>query len=102
MSANIVDFNLYYTQGGGGMWEWKSHTYETFSAYNSATGNDLHSLHQKNPLFASLTGPDLHLQKTSPAVNAGQNIALSGQLDVDAQPRLQGPATDLGADELHQ
>jgi hypothetical protein len=59
-----------------------------------------------NPL---LVAPylDLHLLVGSPAIDAGINLgndtqghALSGDRDVDAEPRVQGSAVDIGADEF--
>lgn len=100
MKSNLLDFNLFYTQGGDGEWQWKNHTYEHFSSYISATGNDKHSLNQKNPMLVSTTKPDLHLQKSSPAIHAAENLLqLDGQ-DIDGQVRKQGPAMDIGADEV--
>lgn len=44
---------------------------------------------------------DLHLKPTSPAANAGVDLgALSGTLDIDGSPRVQGTAIDLGAHEV--
>lgn len=50
-------------------------------------------------LFASLTSPDLHLQSTSPAVNAGETLAAAGTQDIDGQARVQGGLINIGADE---
>jgi len=58
-----------------------------------------------NPLFLTpLT--DLHLQAVSPAIDAGINLGndalgqpLAGATDIDGDPRLQGSAIDIGADE---
>jgi hypothetical protein len=75
-------------------------TYKTFAAYQAATGNDPHGLAGLNPLLVSTTKPDLHLQSTSPVIDRGQNLAVSGTLDIDGQPRIQGGIIDLGADEV--
>ncbi len=102
MTANVVDYNLFFANGGGatGTWIWKNVTYTTFSAYQAATGNDINGLVGVDPLFVNLTTPELHLQSGSPAIDRGQSIAEAGTLDIDGQARIQGAAIDLGADEI--
>ncbi len=102
MTANVVDDNLYYAAGGGtnGTWIWQNATYTTFAAYQSATGNDANGLAGDDPLLASVTTPDLHLQSTSPAIDRGENITEAGPLDIDGQKRIQGGTIDIGADEV--
>jgi hypothetical protein len=75
-------------------------TYTTFADYQQASSNDLHSQIGKNPLFVSMTTPDLHLQPGSPATDQGQVLVEAGTLDIDGQPRIQGTSIDLGADEV--
>ena len=102
MTANVVDYNLYYAAGGGtnGTWIWQNVTYTTFAAYQSATGNDANGLAGVDPLLVNLTAPDLHLQINSPAIERGQNLTEAGPLDIDGQARIQGTAIDIGADEV--
>ena len=101
MTANVVDYNLYFAVGGGtnGTWIWKNVSYTTFAAYQAASGNDANGLAGVDPLFVNITTPDLHLQSTSTAINRGQTLTEAGPLDIDGQPRVQGLAIDLGADE---
>ena len=42
---------------------------------------------------------DMHIASTSPAIDRGVRVN-AGALDIDGQPRVQGPAIDLGADEV--
>lgn len=100
MTANLVNYNLYYVPGGSGKWQWKNIEYTSFAAYKNASGNDANSLNQQNPLFVNMLMPNLHLQNTSPAINRGETLASFGSLDIDGSTRLLGPAVDLGADEV--
>ena len=95
-----VDYNLYYSLLNSSMavflWNGTNHT--GFSSYQSATGKDSHSQYV-DPQFLSLTTPDLQIQLTSPAVNAGINLgtAVVGALDFAGNPRLRGTSIDIGA-----
>ncbi len=42
---------------------------------------------------------DMHIASTSPAIDRGVGVN-AGTLDIDGQPRVQGSAIDLGADEV--
>ena len=64
-----------------------------------------------NPLFvtpvsaatAPTTAGDLHLQATSPAIDAGDTAAVPADVttDLDGSARVMGPAVDMGAYEYH-
>lgn len=96
--GNIVNNNLYYTTGKG-KWQWKNKTYRNFSAYQSATGNDANALNALDPLFVNVAAPDLHLQLSSPAIDAGALLSEAGTTDFEGDARVQGGAIDIGADE---
>jgi len=99
-----LDYNLYYATGGGanGNWEWQGKNYTGYSTYLSKTGNDSHSPPFLNPEFVSLASPpNLDVQSTSPAVNAGTNLGagIVGTVDFAGNPRTQGGAINIGAYE---
>ncbi len=101
MSNNTVNYNLYYASGGGtnGTWIWKNVTYSNFAAYQSGSGNDAQGLIGQDPLFVSISAPNLHLQNSSPAINSGQNLVEAGSVDIDGDARIQN-VIDRGADEV--
>ena len=89
-TGNVVNNNLYFTAQGGGEWQWQDKSYSKFSKYQNATGNDANSLNALDPLFSNLALPDLHLQTTSPAVNAGAGLTGIGSTDIDGQRACAG------------
>lgn len=50
-----------------------------------------------DPVSAPSVNGDLRLQANSPAVDAGDNAANDSQVDLGGNPRITGPAIDLGA-----
>ena len=97
-----VDYNLYFSPGGatGTTFVWNSKTYSTFTSYQTGTGKDGNGKFG-DPQFLNTTTPDLRVQSTSPAVNAGINLgaAVVGTLDFAGDPRVQGSNIDIGAYE---
>ena len=95
-----VDYNLYFSSLSSSSAEfvWNGTDHAGFASYQSATGKDNHSQYM-DPLFLSLTTPDLQVGTTSPAVNAGTNLgsAVEGTLDFAGNPRVQGSSIDIGA-----
>ncbi len=71
--SQILDYNAYYPASLSGMHYWygtNSSFYSSFSAYQSATGQDAHSI-AKNPLFTNIGSFDFTLQSGSPCIDAG-------------------------------
>jgi hypothetical protein len=52
------------------------------------------------PLFVNAATGDLHQLPASPTVDAGIADPLLGSLDFEGQPRVIGPAPDIGGDEF--
>ncbi len=101
-----LDYNLYYTPSGSNdiVIEINGTEYNTFAAYQSGTSQDLNSIFA-DPQFVngSIPNPDLHLQATSMAIDAGNPafIAAPSETDMDGGPRVQNGRVDIGADEYN-
>jgi Right handed beta helix region len=102
LSANVLDYNLYFAPAGAGgsAWQWQKVETIGFTSYQQATGQDSHSLFA-DPLFVDLLTLDFHLTDNSPAVNAGDAAfqAETGETDFDGEIRINGARVDIGADE---
>ena len=97
-----VDYNLYYTANGSAEFLWNGADSTSFASYQSSTGKDPHSKFS-NPFFLNLnlSGLNLDVLATSPAVNAGTNLGaiVEGSLDFAGGARVQGSNIDIGAFE---
>ncbi|MGB9512457.1 MAG: putative Ig domain-containing protein [Candidatus Acidiferrum sp.] len=98
-----ANYNLYYSSvsATSANFLWNGSNYTGFSSYQSGSGQDSHSQYA-NPLFVSLgTPPNLQVQSTSPAINAGTDLSstIVGTLDYAGDARVQGTSIDIGAYE---
>ena len=76
--------------------------------WESNLGSDGGGNLDADPLFLDIDGADdvvgtldddLRLQRSSPAVNAGDNSAVTAVTDLDGTPRIEGGTVDMGAYE---
>ena len=95
-----ANYNIYFSSlsSTSAQFLWNGADHTGFSAYQSATSQDAQSQYV-NPQFVSLTTPNLQLQPTSPAVNAGINLGATvvGIEDFAGNPRTTGSAISIGA-----
>ncbi len=96
---NTLDWNVWWAPGAA-TFTWNGDEHAGFAAYRAATGADPHSLFA-DPLLADPAAGDVHLLPGSPAIDAGDPgfVAGAGEVDVDGEPRVNGPRVDAGADE---
>ncbi len=99
-SPVAADYNLYFSSVSlsSADFLWNGTDHPGFATYQSATGQDAHSLYA-DPQYLSLTTPNLQVQLTSPAVARGTNLgtAIEGTLDFAGNPRVPVASIDIGA-----
>lgn len=90
------DYNDFYNVVTIGIWDNVNRT--TLEEWQTASNSDKHSI-TTDSLFSSTTSgsEDLHLQDSSPCIDAGQNISEITE-DFDSETRPYN-ITDIGADE---
>jgi hypothetical protein len=113
-----VNYNLYFSSVSSSSAEfyWNGTDYNGFSSYQSSAAEDSNSQYA-NPLFLSLTTPNLQVQAGSPVINAGSTLSsltcsttsgetgdywgcpLVGTVDFLGSSREQGSNIDIGAYE---
>lgn len=103
-SGNVIDNNLYFTTGTP-QWIWNTTNgtpYTDLNSWRATSGMDAASVSGVDPLLVNLALPDLHLQSTSPAKNAGViiNADVHGTTDIDGNPRITGNKISLGAHQV--
>lgn len=77
-------------------------TYMTLSQWQSATGQDLHSLvTTEAALFVAPSSNNYHLLATAPAIDHGTSTS-APTIDLDGKPRPSGAGYDMGAYEYQQ
>jgi hypothetical protein len=91
-----MDYN-FYDNGGGA---WGGNTVAQLKAMNPPRETHGYALSQSAIKFVNLTGYDLHLDVTSPAIDAGVTLGSPYNVDKDGIARPQGSAFDIGAYEF--
>jgi len=102
-SGNTIDNNMYYTSGAPA-WIWQSTNgapAATLAAWQSASGMDAAAVFGIDPQLVSSTLPDLHIQPSSPAKNAGTVMpaVVTGSTDIDGNPRVVNGKISIGAQQ---
>lgn len=99
-SNNTIDYNLYYTTGAA-RWIWNGTEYTDYTTWKTACGGDVNSTNGVNPLLASTSSPDLHIQPVSPATNSGVVISaeINGTTDIDGNTRIVNNKIGKGAQQ---
>ncbi len=101
-SPATLDYNIYYSSvaAANSNWEWQKKSITGFTTFQTTSGQDAHSQYV-DPEYLSITTPDLHVQSSSRAVNAGDNLGSSvgGKRGLRGNPRVQGSSIDIGAYE---
>lgn len=97
-SNNIIDHNLYYTQGPTS-WTWNNINYTDLTAWQAACKGDANSTNGTDPLLVDLATPNLNLGPLSPAKNTGIVIsdAINGAFDFGGNARIVGQKISKGA-----
>jgi len=92
-SVPIIRYSLVQGCNPGGIW---NPLCGTNGGNNLADGDPLF-VSGPDPVHAPTSAGNLRLQAGSPAIDAGNNAAVSGvPTDLDGNPRIIGPAVDLG------
>jgi parallel beta-helix repeat protein len=109
----VSDYNLFWNSTSQEPFKWIDTKYAGLADYQSASGQDLHSL-QTDPRFTNAPGGDFYLFPDSPAIDAGTSAVPNwpdrdavgqGRVDEYQVPdRGAGPVTyaDIGALEVTQ
>jgi hypothetical protein len=112
ISSSMIVNNVFYNPEGGKTIEAAGFAGTITIANNITMGNAMHdrsstpsgmtltnNMVGTNVLFANYAGLDFRLQSGSPAINAGQTLALV-TIDFDGRLRPRGAAYDIGAFEF--
>jgi hypothetical protein len=111
-AANIsdLDYNLFYYPGGSARIRWGDGVTRGLAGFKSYFSKGTHCPSEADPIFASETTANLHIQSNSPAIDAGTSHAayntfyslygLSIAKDPDGRDRPMGAGWDIGAYEF--
>jgi parallel beta-helix repeat protein len=93
VSGTTMDYDQVHLSMADQLLIWDSISYTSLSAFQAATGQDVHG-RQADPQFHARTAGDFHLRAGSSAIDSA-NSGVSGQLrtDADGNRRVDDPAT---------
>jgi hypothetical protein len=99
-----IDYNLYYSTIGAdkAKFMWQGTLYKSYADYLAASGNDAQSPPFSDPQFVNLGDPpDLDIQTSSPAIDAGTVLGsnIVGAVDFAGARRVKSGTIDIGAYE---
>jgi hypothetical protein len=97
----VVDANLYSSQGGAALsqWRWRGADYQGFTSYIVGSGEDSHSFFS-DPLFVNRRADDFRPGVNSPGLEKGENLGeILGAFDYAGMVRVHGDKVDIGAYE---
>jgi hypothetical protein len=100
----LMDYNDYYdTAGANSLFDWQGKGYSGFPAYQTASGQEAHSMFA-DPLYVNITTTpyNFDLASGSPAIAAGTNLGVNvvGVLDYAGNARVNGSGQiNMGAYE---
>jgi hypothetical protein len=99
-SPAALDYNLYFSTAGAkaAKFQWNKVNDKGFAAYRAASGQDGHSSFA-DPLFLSVSVPDLDLRPGSPALGNGTDLGsmVVGVADIAGNSRVVSGAISIGA-----
>ncbi|MCP4417255.1 MAG: right-handed parallel beta-helix repeat-containing protein [Chloroflexi bacterium] len=72
----LMDFNLFYSLGGNGLYRWSGVTFNSLSGFKAASGQDTNSL-VGDPRFVDANAEDFQLESDSAARDAGGNLTFA-------------------------
>ena len=98
--STSMDYDYYYTTAGSRFTKWNNIVYDSWAAFNAATGMEAHAVHDNSdPGWTSAATGNFVLLASSPCRNTG--VVLYGFNDANSPWPYLGTAPDIGALEYN-